>query len=278
METKKKKIAIVHHPGFAAEAVVSRLGALSAEFVWQPQPAVHMLGRNTPDEETVYDYLLGRTEQGKKHHPDGVVVLVSATGLERQLYLASQVIDLRLPTVIALTDLEVAAQKGLTVNPPKMAEHIGIAVQPLQSHPGKSAEVLVETVSDAFANKEPKKMIHWRPPIALADAYNHLDNGWIYKHIRLHKGARLLEGLRLISVPKAIDDFSELPEHEALVQHLEEAREIISTRKENWALTEVLQRNNFISQLVATATQRVEVAPDGGFWTRIIDRMRPGVN
>jgi len=77
-------------------------------------PGTYSLAAHSPDERVAVDVLHGRLAGVPR--PDCAVVVVDATNLERNLYLASQVIDCGLPVVIALSLSDVAAMKGLTID------------------------------------------------------------------------------------------------------------------------------------------------------------------
>ena len=82
-------------PGVTVEKKEGRYRA-DKEVVVTDLPGVYSLSPYTPEEIVTRDYLMS----GK---PDAVINLVDATNLERNLYLTTQIIDLGIPPVVALT-------------------------------------------------------------------------------------------------------------------------------------------------------------------------------
>jgi Fe2+ transport system protein B len=241
-------------------------------------PGIHMLGRSTEAEQQVYDELLGRTDRGTQAHPDGLIAVVDAAGLDRQLYLAGQLIDLRLPLLLYVSRIDQAREKGLHVDVTRLSSLLGIET----TAGNESAETALTILQGWFTGDGApvnRKPVHWRPSLGLANAYNHLDRHWIFPYLSLHTGARLVEGLRLITVPRAVEEYREHPAYEALERAIAGAREKLESRKENWTMAEVLQRHATVQQIVQ-ASVRVEDTPrvpDKG-WLRALlkRRTRPG--
>ena len=63
-------------------------------------PGAYSLSPRSPDEAITRDVLLGRLADMPR--PDGIICVVDASNLERNLYLVTQVLDLGLPTIVAL--------------------------------------------------------------------------------------------------------------------------------------------------------------------------------
>lgn len=240
-------IVVVGHAGSGkttlCRALVAR--AVQSHMRFRELPAATMLTPNTEGERVVYDTLLGRQETP----PDAIVLTLDALQVQQQLYLLSQVIDLRLPVVVALTMGDRAARIGVTVQHEALAGLLDVVVVPVHPAEGSGLEQLKRAVEEALATKRASRQLHWRPSMGLADAYNHLDQAWIFAHLKLHAGGRLIEGLRLLSSPRAVEDYAGTPGHAALVATLEEARAKLEARKENWTLAEVLQRHNWAGQI-----------------------------
>lgn len=259
MSASSKNIAIVGFPDAGKTTLAQSLRGVVADdlYHFMDMPGVHMLGRATEAEQQVYDELLGRTERGVKAHPNGIIAVADASKLDRQLYLVGQLIDLRLPVLMYVTRIDEARKKGLMVSTASLSENLGIEV--LSDR--EAAERLLEIIQGWFretASPAKKKPIHWHPSIGLADAYNHLDKQWIFPHLALHTGARLIEGLRLITVPKAVEEYQGHPAYDALNRALSAAREKLENRKENWTMVEVLQRHAAIQQIMQAVVKKGE--------------------
>src|SRR4029079_600353 len=73
-------------------------------------PGTYSLYPKRADEWVTYKILM---QQDEIIHPDILVVLVDASNLKRNLLFCSQIIDLKIPVVIALTMMDLARRKGL---------------------------------------------------------------------------------------------------------------------------------------------------------------------
>ncbi|HLL46044.1 MAG TPA: FeoB small GTPase domain-containing protein, partial [Longimicrobiaceae bacterium] len=89
-------------------------------------PGTYSLSASSPDEEIALGVLLGRVEGVPA--PDAVVVVLDAQNLERNLFLATQVLELGLPTVVALNQVDAAAAAGLVVDPLELTLELGAPV------------------------------------------------------------------------------------------------------------------------------------------------------
>jgi len=78
------------------------------------------------------DLLLGR----RRDEPpvDAVLCIVDAGNLQRNLYLVSQVLELGLPTVLAVNMLDVAEDHGIGIDLKQLEQRLGIPVAPVQAN------------------------------------------------------------------------------------------------------------------------------------------------
>jgi len=125
-------------------------------------PGTYSLAAHSPDERVAVDVLHGR--MAGVPVPDCAVIVVDATNLERNMYLASQVIDCGLPVVIALTLADVAATKGITIDTDLLARRLGCPVVRVVAPTGLGLDDLRRHVTAAPAT----------PPPPAADLATHL--------------------------------------------------------------------------------------------------------
>ena len=89
-------------------------------------PGIYSLSPYTSDEMVTRDFLL-------KHKPDGIINIVDATNIERNLYLTLQLIELQIPMVLALNMMdEIQANHG-HIDIPLLQESLGIPVIPISA-------------------------------------------------------------------------------------------------------------------------------------------------
>lgn len=95
-------------------------------------PGTYSLSARSPDEQIARDVLIGRLRDTPR--PDAVLVVVDATNLERNLYLATQVIELGLPTVVACNMMDLLREAGHRLDIEKLSAELGVPVIPTVAH------------------------------------------------------------------------------------------------------------------------------------------------
>jgi len=94
-------------------------------------PGSYSIGAHAPDERITRDVLLDLRQDTPR--PERVLCVVDASHLERNLYFITQVLELGLPTIIALNMIDVAMAQGTPVNAMRLAEELGVPVIPVQA-------------------------------------------------------------------------------------------------------------------------------------------------
>ena len=92
-------------------------------------PGLYSLDATSLDEEIARDVLLGRTQ--KIQQPDVVIIAIDATNLNRNLYLATQLIETGVPIVIALTMFDLVDRSGIRIDIQKLSTALGVPVIPV---------------------------------------------------------------------------------------------------------------------------------------------------
>jgi ferrous iron transport protein B len=142
-------------------------------------PGTYSLHPRSPDERVTVDVLAGRA-QGEKR-PDLVVCVVDATNLRRNLRLVLAVKRLGLPVVIALNMADLAAKRGLQIDPQALGDALGVPVVRTVATHGEGVDDLKALLDRAEV---------WVPsgPVAIADGSPDEDQ---------HTVRRILQGLGL---------------------------------------------------------------------------------
>src|SRR5262249_10276029 len=78
--------------------------------------------------------------------PALIVVVVDASNLQRNLYYATQVIELGHPTILALNMVDVAEENGHSINAVKLSEVLGVPVLPIVASTGEGVSQLREKI------------------------------------------------------------------------------------------------------------------------------------
>jgi ferrous iron transport protein B len=103
-------------------------------------PGTYSLSPQSLDEQISRDVLLNRLPELPA--PSLIVVVVDASNLQRNLYYATQVIELGHPTLIALNMIDVAEANGHQINSAKLGELLGVSVLPIVASTGQGVPEL----------------------------------------------------------------------------------------------------------------------------------------
>ena len=117
---------------------------------WQfvDTPGTYSLSPMSPDEQVAVDALTGASGLPV---PDLVVVVVDATALSRSLYLLSMVVELGLPTVVALTMNDLAARNGCDVDTARLSRLLdGMPVVAIDGRTGDGGKALADAIAASF--------------------------------------------------------------------------------------------------------------------------------
>ncbi len=132
-------------------------------------PGTYSLAARSEEEQLAIQAIAGLHPLEK---PDAVVVVVDATQLSRNLYLVLQVIELGLPTVVALNMMDQVKSSGQEVDLDVLARELGIPVCPVVALRGEGLDGLREAIDGVLADAERGRPSWcWRPtqPALLED-------------------------------------------------------------------------------------------------------------
>ncbi|MFA6546023.1 MAG: ferrous iron transport protein B [Limisphaerales bacterium] len=114
-------------------------------------PGTYSLSPKSLDEEVSRDILFHRLADVPA--PALVVVVVDASNLERNLYYATQVIELGYPTLLALNMTDVAEQNGHRVDAAVLAKELGVPVLPLVASEGEGVGELTKQIVASLSRR-----------------------------------------------------------------------------------------------------------------------------
>jgi ferrous iron transport protein B len=84
-----------------------------------------------------------------------IVNVVDATSLERNLYLTAQLLEMRVPIVVAVNMMDLSRKQGITVDPAHLAEHLGCRVVPVVASRGEGIDELKAAIRETAAEGRP---------------------------------------------------------------------------------------------------------------------------
>ena len=100
-------------------------------------PGIYSLRPYTQEEIVSRDFILNQK-------PDGIINIVDATNIERNLYLTLQLLELRVPMVLALNMMDEVRANGGSIDVQKMSTALGIPVVPISAAKGEGVSELVD--------------------------------------------------------------------------------------------------------------------------------------
>src|SRR5512142_336551 len=109
-------------------------------------PGTYSLSPRSLDEQISRDVLLNRLPELPA--PALIVVVVDGSNLQRNLYYATQVVELGYPTVLALNMIDVAASNGHRIDAEQLATELGVAVVPIVASEGQGLPDLRHKIID----------------------------------------------------------------------------------------------------------------------------------
>jgi ferrous iron transport protein B len=226
-------------------------------------PGTYSLTSNSEEERIARDFIL--TER-----PDVVIVILNAAALERNLYLVAELLTLPQPVVIGLNMMDVAAQKGITIEPHVLEAALGVPVIKLVSTKNQGVSELVEA---ALVLAHDPSNFHPNRPAILPDHLPVLQN--IEQLINGHVPApyskdwfalKLLEGdSEIIKITR-----QEMPHcweqiHDVLMQHEDAYLDITGGRYE-WIARLVRAAVVRPKAGIVTLTDRLDSFATHPFW------------
>jgi ferrous iron transport protein B len=107
-------------------------------------PGVYSL--DAEDSETGLDELVAR-DYLLSGEADLIVNIVDASNLERNLYLTTQILEMRVPMAIALNMIDIAQQKGIEIDSAMLAERLGCPLIPIVASRAKGLDLLKEMIN-----------------------------------------------------------------------------------------------------------------------------------
>src|SRR5262245_48327152 len=113
-----------NYPGVTVEKKVGRTRCVDRDVDLVDLPGTYSLSPRTLDEMVTVNVLLGR--QQDMAAIDAIVCIVDASNIERNLYLVSQVLDLGLPTVVALNMVDVARDRGISLDTEALSRRLNV--------------------------------------------------------------------------------------------------------------------------------------------------------
>ena len=137
-----------HVGNFPGVTVDQKMGEVKGErncTVVDP-PGIYSLRPYTQEEIVSRNFILNQK-------PDGIINIVDATNIERNLYLTLQLLELRIPTVVALNMMDEVRANGGTVDIKGLSKALGVPVVPIVAAKGEGVSELIDQAVTMAKNR-----------------------------------------------------------------------------------------------------------------------------
>lgn len=138
-----------NYPGTTVERRAGTFSVQGSSIDVIDLPGTYSLLPRSPDETVVRDELLGRLSGGAR--PDVAVVVLDATNLERNLFLATQVFETGIPAVVAVNQCDLALARGVRIDPARLSAALGVPVVATCGRTGQGRDDLAAAIASGGA-------------------------------------------------------------------------------------------------------------------------------
>lgn len=154
---------VANYPGVTVESREGTFRHRGHEIVVTDLPGTYSLTSYTEEERVARHHLADGA-------PDLVVQVIDASNLERNLYLAVQIVELGLPLVLAFNMSDLARARGLEFDLPRLSALLGIPIVPTVGHKGQGLAELSDAIVDAATAGHPPRGVprHYGPDLEAA--------------------------------------------------------------------------------------------------------------
>ncbi len=142
-----------NYPGVTVEKKEGKASFKDYEINVVDLPGTYSLSAYSEDEIVARDFII-------KEKPDLIVHIVDSSNLERNLYLATQFMELEIPLVLAMNMSDIAEKKGQDMDYTKLSELLGVAIVPTIGNKNIGTKELLETITKVYEGKIKTKTAH----------------------------------------------------------------------------------------------------------------------
>lgn len=115
-------------------------------------PGIYSLSPYTADEVVTRDFLI-------KDKPDGIINILDATNIERNLYLTLQLMELNIPMILALNMMDEVVACGNSIDTKRLEAELGVDVVPISASKNEGVSELIDrAIKMVERNSYPKKL------------------------------------------------------------------------------------------------------------------------
>ena len=174
MQSRKLRIALVGNPNsgkstvfnaltglnqkvanFPGVTVDKRIGvatisgesgiAVTAEII--DLPGIYSLYPKSIDEQIPFNILC---DPSNELHPDLTIIVADGTNLKRNLFLCSQIVDLKIPVILAINMMDIVKIKEMNIDFNKLSEKLGVPIVPMTARKSEGVDELKKAIVQPF--------------------------------------------------------------------------------------------------------------------------------
>jgi ferrous iron transport protein B len=145
-----------NYPGVTVEEKIGRFKHRGRTVDLVDLPGTYSLAPQSPDERVAIDVLQGRMPGVPR--PDCVLVVADATNLPRNLFLATQALEVGVPVVMALALADVADRKGIRIDVAELSRRLGCPVVRVAPPTGEGIAAIRDRVVEAAGSAPPRPL------------------------------------------------------------------------------------------------------------------------
>jgi len=231
-------------------------------------PGTYSLSPQSLDEQIARDVLLSRLVELPP--PALIVVVVDAFNLQRNLYYATQVIELGHPTVIALNMVDVAEANGHRTDAAKLAVHLGVPVVPVVASSGQGVGDLRRAMAASLQAPQPPGVHRFSklPEVFLEEAQKIAAMlTWNFHERRAQADG---EALLILSDERALASSKQHYPHN-IQKAVAVSRQRLEAAGLDWRAAAIEVRYQAVARIQEDVT--TELSPPGETWSDRVDRV-----
>ena len=234
-------------PGVTVDQKIGKIKGTDADVV--DLPGIYSIRPYTQEEIVTRDFVLNQKI-------DGIINIVDATNIERNLYLSLQLLELHIPTVIALNMMDEVRGNGGSVDIQKLSDELGVPVVPISAAKNEGVSEVVDKILFVAKNEVLPAVLDFCPDGPVHRCI-HAVSHCIEDHARRIGVSARFCATKLIEGDASFSEKLELNENEReLIEHSIVEMESDSELERNEALAQM--RYNFIEQVTASSVVKCE--------------------
>jgi ferrous iron transport protein B len=133
------RVVVSNYPGTTVELIRAKKVIGDTAIYFEDTPGIYSISDRSEEEKITEKSLL-------EEKIDRAVVIADSTSFDRSLYLAFQILEARIPVIIALNFVEDAQKKGIIIDSEKLEELISVPVVPINPLNKKGINQLLDTI------------------------------------------------------------------------------------------------------------------------------------